>query len=73
MLHCCAAVMLPNAVRLRARTKNAAENLAMLRHVVLNVLQLDKTLVGGTSSKCKELSWDDKKRLKLIVSANQEQ
>ena len=53
----------------RARTQNAAENLAMLRHVVLNVLQLDKTIVGGTIAKCKEMTWDDDKRLKLIVAA----
>ena len=58
--------------RSRARTKNAAENLAMLRHVVLNVLKLDKTIIGGTSTKCKELTWDDDKRFKLIVAANQE-
>ena len=57
--------------RSRARTKNAAENLAMLRHIALNVLQLDKTIIGGTSSKCKDLMWDDKKRLKLIIAANQ--
>ena len=56
----------------RARTKNAAENLAMLRHVVLNVLQLDKTITGGTRTKCKELTWDDKKLSKLIVAATQE-
>ena len=33
----------------------------MLRHVVLNVLHLDKSIFGGISVKCKELTWDDGK------------
>ena len=55
--------------RSRARTKNAAENLAMLRHVVLNILKLDKTIIGGISTKCRELTWDDEKRFRLITAA----
>ena len=57
--------------RSRARTKNAAENLAMLRHVVLNILRLDKSIVAGISTKCKELTWDDDKRYKLIIATTQ--
>jgi predicted transposase YbfD/YdcC len=55
--------------RSRARTENIAENLAMLRHVVLNVLRLDKSIFGGISVKRKELVWDDDKLLKLMIAA----
>ncbi len=46
-----------------------AENLAMLRHVVVNVLRLDKSLFGGISVKRKELTWDDDKLLGLMLAA----
>ena len=55
--------------RSRARTENIAENLAMLRHVVLNVLRLDRSLFGGISVKRKELAWDDEKLLKVMQAA----
>ena len=55
--------------RSRARTDDIAENLAMLRHVVVNVLRLDKSLFGGISVKRKELTWDDDKLLKLMLAA----
>ncbi len=55
--------------RSRARTEDIAENLAMLRHVVVNVLRLDKSLFGGISVKRKELTWDDDKLLKLMLAA----
>ena len=55
--------------RSRARRENIAENLAMLRHIVINVLRLDKTLFGGISTKRKELTWDDNKLLKLMIAA----
>ena len=55
--------------RSRARTDDIAENLAMLRHVVINVLRLDKSLFGGISVKRKELTWDDDKLLKLMQAA----
>ena len=45
------------------------ENLAMLRHVVMNVLRLDKSVFGGISVKRKELAWDDAKLLKLMLAA----
>ena len=53
----------------RARREDLAENLAMLRHVVLNVLRLDKSVFGGISVKRKELAWDDDKLLKLMAAA----
>lgn len=55
--------------RSRARTEDIAENLAMLRHLVLNVLRLDKSIFGGISVKRKELVWDDDKLLKLMIAA----
>ena len=55
--------------RSRARTEAIAENLAMLRHVVINVLRLDKSVFGGISVKRKELTWDDDKLLKLMQAA----
>ena len=36
----------------------------MLRHGVLNVLRLDKSVFGGISVKRKGLAWDDDKLLK---------
>ena len=55
--------------RSRARREDLAENLAMLRHVVLNVLRLDKSVFGGISVKRKELTWDDDKLLGLMLAA----
>ena len=55
--------------RSRASTQDIAENLAMLRHIVVNVLRLDKSLFGGISVKRKELTWDDDKLLKLMQAA----
>ena len=55
--------------RSRARTDDIAENLAMLRHVVINVLRLDKSLFGGISVKRKELTWDDDKLFKFMLAA----
>ena len=55
--------------RSRARREDLAENLAMLRHVVINVLRLDKSVFGGISVKRKELAWDDDKLLKLMLAA----
>ena len=55
--------------RSRARREGLAENLAMLRHVVINVLRLDKSLFGGISVKRKELTWDDDRLLGLMLAA----
>ena len=51
------------------RSRARRENLAMLRHVVLNVLRLDKSVFGGISVKRKELTWDDDKLLSLMLAA----
>ena len=41
----------------------------MLRHVVINVLRLDKSVFGGISVKRKELTLDDEKLLGLMLAA----
>ena len=53
----------------RARSKHAAENLAMLRHVAINVLRLDKSVSGGIGRKRKELTWNEEKLFNAIMSA----
>jgi len=55
--------------RSRARTGNIAENLAMLRHVVMNVLRLDKSIFSGISVKRKEITWDDDKLAQIMLAA----
>ena len=55
--------------RSRARREDLAEHLAMLRHVVLNVLRLDKSVFAGISVKRQALAWDDDKLLGLMFAA----
>ena len=55
--------------RSRARKGHSAENLAMLRHMALNVLRLDKSICGGINRKRKELTWDEEAQYRVIASA----
>ena len=48
--------------RSRARREDLAENLAMLRHVVINVLRLDKSVFGGISVKSEDRYFTAKDR-----------
>ena len=41
----------------------------MLRHVVMNVLRLDRSVFGGISVKRKEFMWDDGKLVRLMAAA----
>ena len=41
----------------------------LMRHVVINVLRLDKSVFGGISVRRKELTWDDEKLLGLMFAA----
>ena len=50
-------------------TRAPGKRQAMLRHVVINVLRLDKSVFGGISVKRKELTWDDEKLLGLMLAA----
>ena len=53
----------------RARSANSAENLAMLRHLAINILTLDKTLFGGINAKRKTLTWNDEKLIGVVTAA----
>lgn len=53
----------------RARDGHSAENLAMLRHLVINVLRADKSIFGGINRKRKELMWNDGKLFRVVTSA----
>ncbi len=54
----------------RGKGKNMGPaTLAGFRHVVINVLRLDKSVFGGISVKRKELTWDDDKLFKPMMAA----
>ena len=53
----------------RARDGHSAENLAMLRHLAINVLRADKSIFGGINRKRKELTWNDEKLFRVVTSA----
>ena len=55
--------------RSRARTGAIAENLAMLRHVALNVLRLDKSVFGGVSVRRKVLTWSEEKLFRTVLAS----
>ncbi len=50
----------------RVRTGYAAENLAVVRHIALNVLKQDKTLKCGIRAKRKRAGWDNGYLEKLL-------
>ena len=45
---------------LGARKDNAPENLAIIRHIALNLLKQEKTLKVGVKNKRKNAGWDEK-------------
>lgn len=53
----------------RARGGHSAENLAMLRHLAINVLRVDKSVLGGINRKRKELTWNEEKLYQVVMSA----
>jgi hypothetical protein len=57
-----------NEDRCRARTKNAAENLAILRRIALNMLNSEKTKKRGIKGKQKNASWDHDYLMKMLRS-----
>ena len=57
-----------NEDQCRARTKNAAENLAILRRIALNMLNGEKTKKRGVKGKQKNASWNHDDLLKLLRS-----
>ncbi len=52
----------------RIRKDNAPENLAIIRHIALNLLQQEKTLKVGVKNKRKNAGWDDKYLIKVLTS-----
>jgi predicted transposase YbfD/YdcC len=51
----------------RVRKGHADENLAVLRHVALNLLTQEPSLKHGTQTKRRRAGWDDKYRLKVLA------
>ena len=55
----------------RIRPGFAAQNLAVIRHLALNLLELEPILKWGITVKCNRAEWDNcylKKLLGLVVS-----
>jgi hypothetical protein len=50
----------------RIRAGHAAENMAMLRHITLNLLKADKTRKRGIKGKQKNAAWDSNCLLSLF-------
>lgn len=57
-----------NEDQCRARTKNAAENLAILRRIAMNMLNNEKTKKRGIKGKQRTASWDCNYLMKLLRS-----
>ena len=50
----------------RVRKDNAPENLAMLRHIALNLLKQEKSLKVGVKAKRKRAGWDNDYLMKVL-------
>jgi predicted transposase YbfD/YdcC len=53
----------------RIRKDNAPENLAIIRHIALNLLKQDKTLKGSIKNKRKLAGWDNDYLLSLLINS----
>jgi len=51
----------------RSRVGNSAQNLALVRKLVLNLLRLEKTSKGGVKARQKRAGWDRDYLLKVLV------
>lgn len=54
----------------RVRKDQAPENLAVLRHIALNLLKQEKTAKGGIHAKQLQAAWNDDYLLKILSAAN---
>ena len=52
--------------KLRARMKHAAQNLAVMRRMVLNILKQDATTKASLKSKRKKAGWSDAYLIQLL-------
>jgi predicted transposase YbfD/YdcC len=53
----------------RVRKDQAPENLAVLRHIALNLLKQEKTAKGGVHAKQLQAAWDEEYLLKILAAA----
>jgi predicted transposase YbfD/YdcC len=54
----------------RVRKNQAPENLAVLRHIALNLLKQEKTAKGGIHARQLQAAWNDDYLLKVLSAAN---
>ncbi len=54
----------------RVRKDQAPENLAVLRHIALNLIKQEKTAKGGVRAKQLQAAWDQDYLLKVLAAAN---
>ncbi len=57
-----------NEDRSRVRKDQSAENLAVLRHIALNLLKQEKTAKGGIHAKQLQAAWNDDYLLKILAT-----